>query len=139
LSRFVVNVKERQGASHGKEIVMTQYMMSVYDDRPSADLPAETIEKLYADVDAFNNEVMAAGAWVFGGGLHPADTATVVTVQDDETLITDGPFAEAKEQIGGFWVIEAPDLDAALEWAAKATRACQAPVEVRPFQDEPEA
>jgi hypothetical protein len=114
-------------------------MMSVYDDPDGADLPAETIEKLYADVDAFNREVKAAGAWVFGGGLHPADTATVVSLGDDETLITDGPFAETKEQIGGFWVIEAPDLDAALEWAAKATRACQAPVEVRPFQDDPEA
>jgi hypothetical protein len=82
---------------------------------------------------------METGAWVFGGGLHPASTATVVRAQGGETMITDGPYAETKEQIGGFWVIEAPDLDAALEWARKATVACRGPIEVRPFQDEPEA
>ena len=75
------------------------------------------------------------GAWVFAGGLHPANTATVVRVSNGDVLTTDGPFAEAKEQLGGFWVIEAADLDAALAWAAEATVACQAPVEVRPFQD----
>jgi hypothetical protein len=118
---------------------MTQYLLSVFDARTPDQVPAEILEKLYADVDAFNKEVMEAGAWVFAGGLHPAETATVVSVRDDETLVTDGPYAETKEQIGGFWILEAPDLDAALEWAAKATRACQAPVEVRPFQDEPPA
>ncbi|HEX6147238.1 MAG TPA: YciI family protein [Acidimicrobiia bacterium] len=118
---------------------MTQYMLSVFDDAGEVELPAETIEQIYADVDALNEEIKAAGAWVFGGGLHPADTATVVSVNDDETLVTDGPFAETKEHIGGFWIIEAPDLDAALEWAGKATRACRGAVEVRPFQDEPEA
>jgi hypothetical protein len=76
---------------------------------------------------------------VFGGGLHPADTATVVRVKDGEVLTTDGPFAETKEQLGGFWIIEAPDLDAALAWAAKGAAACAGPVEVRPFQEEPEA
>jgi hypothetical protein len=90
-------------------------------------------------VDAVNDELKAQGAWVFAGGLHPANTATVVKAQDGEIVTTDGPFAETKEQLGGFWVIEARDLDAALAWAAKATVACQAPVEVRPFQDEPEA
>ncbi|HSK06889.1 MAG TPA: YciI family protein [Acidimicrobiia bacterium] len=118
---------------------MTQYMLSVFDGAGEEELPTETIEQIYADVDALNEEIMAAGAWVFGGGLHPADTATVVSVKDDDTLVTDGPFAETKEHIGGFWIIEAPDLDAALEWAGKATRACRGPVEVRPFQDEPEA
>jgi hypothetical protein len=118
---------------------MTQYMLSVFDAAGQDELSAEAIEQIYADVDALNEEFMAAGAWVFGGGLHPADTATVVSVRDDETLVTDGPFAETKEHIGGFWIIEAPDLDAALEWAGKATRACRGPVEVRPFQDEPEA
>jgi hypothetical protein len=73
---------------------------------------------------------------VFGGGLHPANTATVVRVRENgEVLMTDGPFAEGKEHVGGFWVIAAPDLDAALVWAAKATAACAAAVEVRPFQD----
>ena len=122
-----------------KEILMTQYMLSVFDAAGEDDLPAETIEQIYGDVDALNQEIMAAGAWVFGGGLHPADTATVVSVRDDETLVTDGPFAETKEHIGGFWIIEAPDLDAALDWAGKATHACRGPVEVRPFQDDPEA
>jgi hypothetical protein len=113
-------------------------MLSVFDDQRPDEIPADVMEKIYADVDALNTEIMDAGAWVFAGGLHPADTATVVTAQDGETLVTDGPYAETKEQIGGFWVIEAPDLDAALGWARKATVACQGPIEVRPFQDEPE-
>ena len=80
---------------------------------------------------------MDAGAWVFGGGLEPPDTATVVQTQGTDVSMTDGPFAEAKEQIGGFWIIEAPDLDAALDWARRGSAACRGPVEVRPFQDEP--
>ena len=118
---------------------MTQYMLSVFDARGPEDLPADVVEKIYADVDAVNAEIKEAGAWVFAGGLHPADTATVVDAGSGEIVVTDGPYAETKEQIGGFWVIEAPDLDSALAWAAKATRACQGPIEVRPFQDEPEA
>ena len=114
---------------------MTQYLLSVYmvegEQPPSA---AET-ERAYRDVDTLNAELQAAGTWVFAGGLHPPTTATVVRVSDDEVLTTDGPFAETKEQLGGFWVIQASDLDAALAWAAKATRACGAPVEVRPFQE----
>ncbi len=73
---------------------------------------------------------------MFAGGLHPPTTATVVRMQDNEVLTTDGPFSETKEQLGGSWIIEAADLDAAPAWAAKATKACRAPVEVRPFQDE---
>jgi len=118
---------------------MTQYLLSVHmvDGEP---LPAaDVMAKMYADVEAFNEEVKAAGAWVFAGGLHPSDTATTVRVTNGEVLTTDGPFAETKEQLGGFWVIEAADLDAALAWAAKGAAACQGPVEVRPFQDEPEA
>jgi hypothetical protein len=114
---------------------MTQYLLSVYmvegDPIPSED----EIPTIYADVDRFNEEVKAAGAWVFAGGLHPADTATVVKATDGEVVTTDGPFPEAKEQIGGFWVIEAADLDAALAWAAKGSAACRGAVEVRPFQD----
>ena len=91
-------------------------------------------EKAYQDVAVFNAELQDAGAWVFAGGLHPPSTATVVQVKDGDVLMTDGPFAEGKEHIGGVWVIEAPDLDAALQWAARATRACGHPVEVRPFQ-----
>src|SRR4051812_19375107 len=115
---------------------MTQYMLSVHmvegAERPSD----EDMQRAFRDVDAYNGELRAAGAWVFGGGLHPADTATVVRVDGDRVVTTDGPFAETKEHIGGFWVIEAADLDDALAWAAKASRACQNPVEVRPFQDE---
>ncbi|MEX1125188.1 MAG: YciI family protein [Acidimicrobiia bacterium] len=117
---------------------MTQYLLSVFNVEGAEEPSPELIEKMYADVDAINAELKEAGAWVFAGGLHPADIATVVGVQAGETMITDGPFAETKEQVGGFWIIEASDLDAALEWAGKATRACQSPVEVRPFQDEPE-
>jgi len=117
---------------------MTQYMLSVFDTGEAVDFSTEELESLYADVEAVNVQMREAGAWVFGGGLEPADTATVVDVNNDATVMTDGPFAETKEQIGGFWIIEAADLDAALDWAAKATRACRGPIEVRPFQDEPE-
>ena len=112
---------------------MTQYLLAVHDvegEKPSD----EEIAQIYKDVDVVNHEMQKEGAWVFAGGLHPADTATVVRVTDGEVVTTDGPFAETKEQMGGFWVIEAPDLDAALAWAAKATVACRNPVEVRPFQ-----
>ena len=115
---------------------MTQYLLSVHMVEGQPTPSDEVIQTMYADVDKFNEEVKAAGAWVFAGGLHPADTATVVTAKDGEVITTDGPFAETKEQLGGFWVIEAADLDAALAWAAKGSKACQAPVEVRPFQDE---
>jgi hypothetical protein len=116
---------------------MQQYMLTVHSVEGSAAPSAEARQKVYRDVDVFNSELRSTGSWVFGGGLHPANTATVVQVRDGEVLMTDGPFAEGKEHVGGFWVIAAPDLDTALEWAAKATRACAAPVEVRPFQDIP--
>lgn len=116
---------------------MKQYLMSVHTVEGQPEPPADTIEQMYAEVAAFNAKLQAEGAWVFGGGLFPPDTATVVRVRDVELLTTDGPFAESKEQLGGFWVIKAADLDAALAWAAGATRACGGPVEVRPFQDEP--
>lgn len=113
---------------------MTQYMLSVYMD-PDQGPSAEEMEQSYKDVDAVNIDMREAGAWVFAGGLHPASTATVVRASDGDVLTTDGPFVETKEQLGGFWVIEAADLDAALAWASKATVACRGAVEVRPFQD----
>ena len=115
---------------------MTQYLMSVWhsDDNPIPDDP-EVMQQAFKQVDAFNNELQASGAWVFGGGLHEPASATVVRATDGDPLLTDGPFAETKEQIGGFWIIEAADLDAALAWANKASAACMGPVEVRPFQD----
>jgi hypothetical protein len=118
---------------------MTQYLLAVHMVEGEPEPSPEAMAQMFKDVDAVNDEIRAAGIWVFAGGLHPANTATVVRVQDGEILTTDGPFAETKEQLGGFWIIEVPDLDAALSWAAKATVACRAPVEVRPFQDEPEA
>ena len=118
---------------------MTQYMLAVHMVDGEAPPSEEAMQKTYDDVSAFNAKLQERGAWVFAGGLHPADTATVVAAHDGDVLVTDGPFAEAKEQLGGFWVIAAPDLDAALVWAGEASAACASPVEVRPFQDEPEA
>ena len=116
---------------------MKQYMLSVHSAEGQQLPPPEEVQQTYADVDAFNAELRAEGAWVFGGGLHPPASATVVRVQGDEVFTIDGPFAETKEHLGGFWVIKAADLDAALAWAAEAARACRAPVEVRPFQEDP--
>jgi hypothetical protein len=112
---------------------MTQYLLSVYQpDGPVP--PAEVMEEIMRDLDTLNRELEAAGAWVFAGGLHPPSTATVVRVKDGEVLITDGPFAEGKEHLGGVTIIEAPDLDAALEWGRRLARATTLPIEVRPFQ-----
>jgi hypothetical protein len=114
---------------------MPQYLLSVY--QPDGPIPPpETLGKIMADLDALNQEMRAAGAWVFSGGLHAASTATVVRVQGGEVLTTDGPFAEGKEHIGGFTIIQAPDLDAALEWGRKLAQATTLPIEVRPFRDE---
>ena len=85
-------------------------------------------------VYAVRDEMKAAGAWVFDAGLYPAGTATVVRVTDGDVLTTDGPFTEGKEHIGGFSIIKADDLDAALEWGAKLSRAVTVPIEVRPLQ-----
>ena len=115
---------------------MPEYLLSVHMVEGQEPPPEETIQEMFAAVDRFNEKLQAEGAWVFAGGLHPAHTATVVTARDGEVLVTDGPFAEAKEQLGGFWVINVPDLDAALKYAAEGSAACQGPVEVRPFQDE---
>jgi hypothetical protein len=114
---------------------MKQYLLSVY--HPESDpLEPEVMEKITSDVNALNVELQQAGAWVFAGGLYPSSTATVVRAEGGDILITDGPFVEGKEHIGGFWVIKAPDLDSALDWGRKATRACTVPIEVRPFREE---
>ena len=117
---------------------MKQYLLSVHMVEGEATPSPEEMQQAYKDVDVFNAELQAQGAWVFAGGLHPADTATVVRVVDGDVLTTDGPFAETKEQLGGFWVVTAPDLDAALALAAKGAAACRGAVEVRPFQDDSE-
>jgi hypothetical protein len=118
---------------------MKQYLLSVRIAEEAGQYPTpEDMQPTYDSVDVLNKKMQQAGAWVFAGGLHPSSTATVVRVQDGEVLTTDGPFTEGKEQVGGFWVIAAPDLDGALDWARQATVACGAPVEVRPFQEGPE-
>ena len=115
---------------------MTQYLLSVYHGYDAPPPPEDEMQKIYKDVDEVNQKMQDQNAWVFGGGLHEPSTATVVRAENGEVLTTDGPFAEAKEQLGGFWIIEAPDLDAALKWASEAASACRNPVEVRPFQSE---
>jgi hypothetical protein len=112
-----------------------QYMLSVYQpDGPVP--PPDVLGKITQNLEVLNRDMKAAGAWVFAVGLHPPSTATVVKAQAGELLITDGPFTEAKEHIGGFTIIRARDLDAALEWASKLARATTLPVEVRPLRDE---
>jgi hypothetical protein len=116
---------------------MTQYLMSVWhDDDYDVDFSSPDAQRMFAQVGAFNEKLTSAGAWVFGGGLHPASSATVLrpSPQGDVSM-TDGPYAETKEQMGGFWVIEAADFDTALDWARQAAAACEGPVEVRPFQE----
>ncbi|MBK5224276.1 MAG: hypothetical protein JJE52_15665 [Acidimicrobiia bacterium] len=117
-----------------------EYLLSVHMVE-GAD-PYETEDDMQAAfeaVDAFNTKLQNEGAWVFAGGLQPADIATVVDATGDAIVTTDGPFAEAKEHVGGFWVIDVADLDAALKWAAEGSAACGGPVEVRPFQAGPDA
>jgi hypothetical protein len=113
---------------------MPQYLLSIYqpDGGPP---PSEVLERVMRELDAVNQELRAAGMWVFTGGLHAPSTATVVRKREGETLLTDGPFAEGKEHIGGIYVIRAPDLDAALAWAEQIARATALPIEARPFQD----
>ncbi|HZC27396.1 MAG TPA: YciI family protein [Actinopolymorphaceae bacterium] len=114
---------------------MKQYMLAVHMVQ-GAPIPSdEEMQRAYAQVDKVNADLQAAGAWVFGGGLLPSDSATVVRVDNGRTTMTDGPFAETKEQLGGFWVVRCADLDEALTWAEKCAEACMNPVEVRPFDD----
>jgi hypothetical protein len=117
---------------------MKQYLLSIY--QPDGELPPpEFLEPVMRNLDVLNREMKAAGAWVFAAGLHAPETATVLRAKDGEMLTTDGPYVEGKEHIGGFTVVRAPDLDAALEWGRKLARVV-APlaVEVRPFQGEVE-
>jgi hypothetical protein len=116
---------------------MKQYMLSVHDVADAPRPSDEDMQTAFAQVARINTELQSAGAWVFAGGLLSPDSATVVRAESGGTTMTDGPFAETKEQLGGFWVIRCADLDEALAWAEKCSRACMAPVEVRPFEDEP--
>ena len=117
---------------------MTQYLISIYQPDGEGTPPPEVMERVGRDLHALNQDIKAAGAWVFAAGLHAPSTATVLKLRDRELVMTDGPYAEGKEHIGGFWIVNAPDLDAALGWARRAAEATTLPIEVRPFQDRPE-
>src|SRR5260370_3511280 len=113
---------------------MKQDLLSVYQPEGGR-LPAEVHDKVMRDVDVLNQELKATGTWVFAGGLHPSSTATVVRLNDGDMLVTDGPFVEGKEHIGGFLVINSPALHAALPSGREATPACAPPTDLRPFPD----
>ncbi len=114
---------------------MTQYLLSVHNAMDGLP-PVEEMQPVFEAVDRFNQKLQDEGVWVFAGGLMPIDQATTVDNTGDKPIVTDGPYAESKEYLGGFWVIEAPDLDAALQWAKEGSKACAGKVEVRPFQAE---
>ncbi len=115
---------------------MAQYLLSVHH-APDADFGDEAeIQEIFAAVDAFNDKVREAGKWVFAGGLEGIESATTVDATGTQPVVTDGPFAESKEYLGGFWIIESADLDEALTWATEGSAACGGKVEVRPFQSE---
>lgn len=115
---------------------MPQYMLSVCHDEPYDDIDFEgpEIQRIGPKVEAVNEALQSAGAWVYATGLRPISSATVVRSDAGKISMTDGPFAESKEHIGGFWIIDVADLDAALEWAGRCTEACEAPVELRPCE-----
>ncbi|MFZ2175311.1 MAG: YciI family protein [Rhodococcus sp. (in: high G+C Gram-positive bacteria)] len=111
---------------------MSQYLLSVY--QPDGPVPEEEVlDAIARDLDDINREMTDAGVWVFAAGLCAPDTATVVHARAGEVLMTDGPYLEGKEHLGGFTIVDVPDLDAALHWARKLTRATTLPIEVRPF------
>jgi len=114
---------------------MAQYLLSVrsVEGEVREPMTEEEMQQSWQQVSILEKEMMSAGAWVFSGRLHEPDTATVVRVANGEVLTTDGPFMESKEYLGGFYIIEAPDLDAALAWASRVTAAIKVPIEVRPF------
>lgn len=114
---------------------MPQYMISVWhEDDYELDFSGPDAQRRVAQVGDFNSDLAQAKALVFGAGLHPRSTAQVLRPQGGDVVMTDGPFAESKEHIGGFWIIDAPTLEAAQEWARKGAAACEQAVELRPLQ-----
>ena len=120
---------------------MTQYLLSVHNVAGEVRDPMtdDEMRQFMERVGVLEEEIKSAGAWVFSGRLHEPDTATVVRVSDGEVLTTDGPFAESKEHLGGFYIIQAENLDAALSWATKTADCVKRPIEVRPFWQAPGA
>jgi hypothetical protein len=127
--------ERREAPAHQQEDTMTHYLLSVHSVQGEAREPMtdEEMQQSWKQIQVLNEELKSAGAWVFSGRLHQPDTATVVRLSGGEVVTTDGPFVEAKEHLGGFYVIQAADLDAALGWASRVTGAIKAPIEVRPF------
>lgn len=117
---------------------MTNYLLTIYTPAGGTVPPPERLAKIMQGVQAVTDEAKAAGAWVFNGGLHAPSTATVLQAKGEEVLMTDGPYVEGKEYVGGFTIVQAPDLDAALEWGRKYARVIGLPIEVRPFVDKSE-
>ena len=115
---------------------MSQYLLSVWYPEGGTMPEPETLAQITADLEVVNADLRAAGAWVFAGGLFPPSTATVLTPTGGEVLVTDGPYVESKEVLGGFSIIEAPDLDAALGWGRRMAEAVTVPIEIRPIQSE---
>jgi hypothetical protein len=113
---------------------MPHYLLTVFEPTEGV-LEPEVLAAIMKDVDAVDQEMHDAGAWVFSGGLHAPRAATVLRPEDGDVLMTDGPYVEGKEHVGGFSIIQAPDLDAAIEWGRKLARATTLPIEVRPFRD----
>lgn len=116
---------------------MSQYLIAVYDQPETRNRPRDEMEEIFAAVNVVNQKAMDTGIFVFAGGLHPQSATTTVDGRSGKPEVTDGPYLESKEYLGGFWVIEVPDLDAALAFAREASVACQQPLEVRPFMEEP--
>ena len=122
---------------------MTQYFLTMPHDSAEeptmASMDPAELQEVFAAVDAFNTRLRDEGAWVFAGGLHPPSTATTVDNSGDTPVLTNGPFVEADAYVGGFWVIEAADQAAAVEYAKHASQALQSRIEVRALQEEPDA
>ncbi len=116
---------------------MTQYLLAVHITEGEP-VPEEQAQHAYKAVDTYNEELKRAGAWVFAGGLEPSSSSAVVRAQGGQVVTTDGPYAETKEQLGGFWIIDVASREAAMDWAARGAAACGAPVEIRPLQPNPE-
>jgi hypothetical protein len=117
---------------------MPQYLLTVVEPTGEGQPEPEALAQIIEDVTAVDQEMRTVGVWVFAGGLYPPDSATLLRPKGDDVLMTDGPFTEGKEHVGGFSIVEVPDLDAALDWGTKLARATTLPIEVRPFQGEVE-
>jgi hypothetical protein len=138
---FVVGVEGGTGPPEPEEDSMARYMFSVHSVAGGGvpEMTEEEMQQGWQKINILEEEMKSSGALVFSGRLLEPETATVVRVSGGDLLTTDGPFAESKEHLGGFYVIEAADLDAALVWASKTTQAVGQPVEVRPFWEMPDA